>query len=150
MIDLSAIPAFLLGLIGFQDSYDHRVYIETSSARHAFEVEVPQTSSEMMLGLMFRQTLAPRNGMLFVYDRLTISSIWMANMHVPLDILFIDDCGAIVSIHHMVEPGVSSIVISEQRVKAVFEISGGLSTKLGVEVGHQLEGLKPFNCESNR
>ena len=150
MIDLTAIPTVVLGLIGFQDNYDHKIYIDTASHRHAFEVELPKTAFEMMLGLMFRRTLAPHNGMLFVYDQPLTSSIWMANMYVPLDVLFIDECGTIVSIHDMVKPGSSSILTSKQKVKGTFEILGGLSKRLNVEVGHQLEGLPIFSCNKNR
>src|SRR5919112_637055 len=54
-----------------------------------FQVELAVTPQEMALGLMFRESLAPDAGMLFVIDPVQPVGFWMKNTLVPLDILFI-------------------------------------------------------------
>ena len=47
---------------------------------------------------MFRERLAPHEGMFFIFERDTRHGIWMKNMKFPIDILWIDRNKIIVGI----------------------------------------------------
>jgi uncharacterized membrane protein (UPF0127 family) len=48
-------------------------------------------------GLMCRATLGAGAGMLFKYDSRSQASYWMYNVHIPVDILYLDEDGAVVA-----------------------------------------------------
>ena len=103
-----------------------------------FTVEIAQTAAEKSRGLMFRPRLAPRAGMLFLYDPPQPASFWMKNTMIPLDMLFIDRTGRVVNIVAEAEPYSLRARASDGPVRAVLEINGGLSAHLGIEPGAQV------------
>lgn len=112
------------------------VTIETSEGRvHVFQVEIVSTPEEMALGLMFRQELAADAGMLFVYEEARETSFWMQNTFLPLDMLFINADGTIRHIAERTVPLSTASVPSHGPVRAVLEINGGTSERLGINVG---------------
>ena len=66
-------------------------------------VEIARTPEERRIGLMDRDSLAPKRGMLFVFreDRPANSGFWMYRTLIPLDIAYLDAAGTIVSIRNM-------------------------------------------------
>jgi uncharacterized membrane protein (UPF0127 family) len=73
---------------------------------NGFEVttELAITEAERQLGLMFRDKLDPDQGMLLVFEQEGYYSIWMKNMKIPLDILWLDKDKRIVHIERSVPP----------------------------------------------
>jgi len=51
--------------------------------------EVARTSKQQIRGLMYRHVVPPQTGMLFIYDESKYQQIWMKNVPVDLDIVFI-------------------------------------------------------------
>lgn len=109
--------------------------IKTADNYYDFDIELALDDSHRQYGLMFRTELPEMNGMLFVYDRRRELSMWMRNTFIPLDILFIDDEGKIMNIAENCQPRSLSLIRSEGRAKAVLEVNGGLTEKLGIKVG---------------
>jgi uncharacterized membrane protein (UPF0127 family) len=64
-------------------------------------VEVANTPASMQLGLMFRQSMPPDEGMLFDFGEDTTSGFWMQNTLLPLSIAFILADGTILDIKDM-------------------------------------------------
>jgi uncharacterized membrane protein (UPF0127 family) len=65
------------------------------------KVEVAKEPAQHQMGMMFRKSLGPDEGMLFVFDRDTNLSFWMKNTYVDLDLAYIKSDGAIVQIERM-------------------------------------------------
>ncbi len=113
--------------------------IVSSNATHAFSVEIADTVTEQMRGLMFRDELGPDNGMLFEFEAPKVASIWMKNTAIPLDILFIRGNGKILKIQHSATPYSLRSSSSEGVVAAVLELPGGRTQELGIEAGDIVE-----------
>lgn len=58
--------------------------------------EVMMLPEDMMRGMMFRDSLPPGRGMLFVHSRPGKYSYWMYQVKIPLDIIWLDAGGRIV------------------------------------------------------
>ena len=106
-----------------------------SIGQHRFEVELADTPASQETGLMFRQSLAEKRGMLFVFPQSQISAMWMKNTLIPLDMLFIDERGKIVRIAKNAVPHSRDIISSDGPVKAVLELAGGICDKSGIQPG---------------
>jgi uncharacterized membrane protein (UPF0127 family) len=104
-----------------------------------FEVEVADTATERSVGLMHRDHLAARSGMLFIYPSLQAASFWMRNTQISLDMLFVDHRGIVRHIHHRAEPLDETFIFGGDSVLAVLEINGGLANDRGITVGSQVQ-----------
>lgn len=60
-------------------------------------VEIADEVEERAQGLMGRETLPPDHGMLFLFEYQDILTFWMKDTLIPLDILFFDSQGNLVS-----------------------------------------------------
>ena len=111
-----------------------------------FTVEVAKTPEQISYGLMFRQELAPRHGMLFILPEVKEAHFWMQNTLISLDMVFIGEDGVIRHIHPMARPRDTTLISSRFPVKAVLEVNGGETQFLGVSTGDiiQHEALGNF------
>ena len=131
--------ALLTGLSGPAAAIEFetdRLAIETPSGDvHAFTIELAVTDAQRARGLMYRREMAGDHGMLFLYDRIGLHSMWMANTYIPLDMLFIKPDGAVVHIAERTVPQSRRPISAGQRVKAVLELRGGTTDRLDIPVG---------------
>jgi uncharacterized protein len=103
-----------------------------------FAVEVADTDETRARGLMFRESLPRFAGMLFVYDAPQAATFWMENTPLPLDMLFFDAAGELVSVHAEAEPFSSDIIFGGEDILFVLEINGGMAADLGIAPGAAL------------
>lgn len=112
-----------------------RLTIDTGGGAQAFSVELAATPDQRELGLMFRQSLAPDAGMLFVYPSEQQVAFWMKNTVIPLDMLFIASDGRIRRIVERTIPLSTTPIPSVDEVRAVLEVNGGTAARLGIKPG---------------
>ena len=74
-----------------------------------FDVELPVTPEQFTRGLMSREHLGDREGMLFVYEVEGLHRFWMKDVSFPLDLLYVARDGTIVDI----KPGLEEIPYME-------------------------------------
>lgn len=103
-----------------------------------FNVEVARTAAEQERGLMFRQSLAPRAGMLFPFDPPQTAVFWMKNTYIPLDMIFIRANGTIARIAANTTPLSLEPVSAGEAVAAVLEIAGGEAARAGIRPGDRV------------
>lgn len=103
--------------------------------------EVADTDTQRLLGLMFRKSLHPRRGMLFVFDREDTYTFWMKNMLIPLDIIWISEDKQIVDIKTDALPCNKSACenfIPKQKVQYVLEVNAGFVKKYNIKITDQI------------
>jgi uncharacterized membrane protein (UPF0127 family) len=110
--------------------------------QQVINLEVAQTPRQQALGLMYRRSLAPNQGMLFAFDPPRPVSFWMKNTKIPLDMIFLRQ-GKVMAIVANVPPctatpcpvyGPEPPVAIDQ----VIELRGGRSAELGLAVGDRV------------
>ena len=113
--------------------------IESAAAgANQFQVEVATAPDVRAIGLMFRTSLADDRGMLFDFGAEQYVSFWMKNTYIPLDLLFIDANGVILQIAAQTTPLSLDSIRSNQPVRGVLEIRGGLAGEIGIREGDRV------------
>ncbi len=112
--------------------------IASKTGVHHFAVEFAATPEQTSRGLMFRKELPDGHGMLFDFKRDGEVSMWMKNTLIPLDMLFIRSDGRIHRIAENTVPHSLTPIPSGGPVRAVLEIAGGTSRKLGIAAGDRV------------
>jgi uncharacterized membrane protein (UPF0127 family) len=112
--------------------------IVTASGSHRFNVEFADTPERRSVGLMHRPTMAANAGMLFDFKVDAPVTMWMRNTRIPLDMLFITRDGRIVNIAERTVPFSEASIPSKGPVRAVLELNGGTSARLGIKPGDRV------------
>jgi len=111
------------------------IVIDAAGGAAKFDVEVAADWRSQEYGLMNRKHLADRAGMIFDFHAPSMASFWMKNTLIPLDMIFIREDGTISSISADAVPMSLNSEKSVEPVRAVLEINGGESARLGILPG---------------
>ncbi len=125
----------LAASISFEES---PLTIAAADDRFEFQVEMAVNPAQRSQGLMFRESLDEDRGMLFDFGQPQQATMWMRNTYVPLDMLFIDEHGRITQIAADTQPLSDAVIASREPVRAVLELRGGVSAKLGITPGDRV------------
>jgi uncharacterized membrane protein (UPF0127 family) len=102
------------------------------------DIEIADDESKREIGMMGRPTMEERQGMFFIFEEEYIGSFWMKNTILPLDIIFINKLGEIITIHK------NAVPFSEQTYQAtgltlfVLEVNADFSDKYGIAEGDRI------------
>jgi len=102
-------------------------------------VELARTPEEQMRGLMFRRSLGPDAGMLFLFERAEPRRFWMRNTYIPLDMIFLDAERVVVSIEENTVPLDETGRGPDQPAQFVVEVAGGYARSHGISVGSRAQ-----------
>ena len=64
---------------------------DTDSLLIQLDIEIAETEYETQTGLMYRNSMEDRQGMLFIFPDVAYHSFYMKNTKFPLDIIYIDE-----------------------------------------------------------
>jgi hypothetical protein len=104
-------------------------------------IEVVADQETRAQGLMFRSSIGPDHGMLFIFPDVDVHSFWMKNTLIPLDILWIDEAKTVVHVERNVPPCKSDPCPSyppKGAAKFVLELAAGQAAAHGLDVGDRL------------
>jgi len=104
-------------------------------------VEIAEDFSSQAKGLMDRNFLAENAGMLFVFEKETITSFWMKNMKISLDIIWIDSNYAILGVEENVPPcnaAQCEFYSPKEKVMFVLEVNAGFFEKNDLNSGQKI------------
>ena len=102
-----------------------------------FTLELAATEKTRQHGLMHRQSMPANHGMLFVFADEQPLSFWMKNTLIPLDIVYLDKGGKVVSVSRM-KPMDETGVPSGRPAKYAIELNEGTAARVGLKVGDVL------------
>ncbi len=130
--------SFLLSGIAQAECRPDRVELRNDLAQVRFDIELAVTPEERSRGLMFRESMPGRSGMLFIFDPPQRVAFWMKNTLIPLDMIFVDRAGTVTRVHEGAIPGDLRPIEGGDSVYAVLEINAGLAARYGIRPGTQL------------
>lgn len=123
-------------------------FVQVRLGREMIRLEVADDPAKRSRGLMFRGSLPKDQGMLFVFPDSTERGFWMKNTYIPLDILYLDSDGRIISIKQM-QPHDLSTTSSDGPAMFAIELNAGRAEELGLAVG-QIVNIPPQALSSVR
>jgi uncharacterized protein len=109
-----------------------------------FTLEVADREETRQFGLMRRDSMPADHGMLFVFNREAPLGFWMKNTRIPLDIIYLDGKGRVVSVKQM-KPHDLNNTPSDGPAQYAIELNKGQAEAAGVKAGMTLklpDGLK--------
>jgi len=120
---------------------DYQTTPLTLPSGQQIRVEVMTKQADMMRGAMFRESLAPDRGILFVHGSSGLYKYWMYQVRIPLDILWLDMNRQIVEISPNTPPCPSQSAKEcpgfggNKMAIYVLELPGGAASRFGLRVG---------------
>ncbi len=115
----------------------HTIYVNKYTPIH---VIVADTASKKQKGLGGRDTMAPGEGMLFVFNRPARWRVWMRGMKFGLDILWLSEDGTVIDLKRTVYPESYPDVFEPERpAKYILEVLTGFSEANGIEKGTKID-----------
>ena len=111
------------------------------------EVQIADSDSLRVRGLMFQDELPYNEGMLFVFDESGTRPMWMLNMQFNLDIIWFDENANVVAIETDVTPCKTTVEVvacrengvSGDNAKYVLEVTAGFVDKFNITENSKLE-----------
>ena len=106
--------------------------------------ETEISNFELLRGLMYRTSLAPDRGMLFVYPKPDHYQAWMYQTLIPLDMIWMDSNHQIVALDESVPPcqtQASQCPKYGGKMISAFalQIGGGMARKYGLRLGQTIQ-----------
>ncbi len=108
--------------------------------------EVMTNDQDRAMGLMFRSSLDPDKGMLFVFDSAEFHGIWMKNCKFPIDILWLDADHNVVDLAESVPPCKTEkcpVYQPLHRASFVVELNAGQARREKATVGANVSFTLP-------
>lgn len=114
--------------------------VQLKAGMHLIRAEVAADFSTRARGLMFRKSLAPNSGMLFIFDGPELQCMWMKNTYIPLSVAFLDAQGTIINIADM-QPHSEQTHCATRPAIYALEMAQGWFAQRGIKPGIKLGGL---------
>lgn len=108
---------------------------------YAVTVELADTVSARVAGLMHRTHLPENSGMLFVFPESGIHCMWMKDTALPLSVAFVDETGKIINLAEMV-PETLIPHCAASAAKYALEMNGGWFEKRGIRAGDEVTEIQ--------
>jgi uncharacterized protein len=99
---------------------------------YRFDIYLALDDPHRQRGLMFVRDLPATTGMLFVYQRDEVLTMWMKNTFIPLDMVFARRDGTVSSVVHDTEPQSLRTIASAEPVAMVLELNAGTAERLHI------------------
>ena len=102
------------------------------------DVEIADTDSTITRGLMQREGLPEKSGMLFLMPDTRTQTFWMANTPLALDITFVSADSTVVNTAKYTRPFTQESHASEGPARFVVETPAGFTDRWGITAGDRV------------
>ncbi len=122
---------------------DKLVIVNDDGSSLDFDIYLALDRDQQRRGLMFVRKLPERTGMLFVYDRADLHSMWMKNTYISLDLVFARSDGTVSSVIHRTQPLTQTPHAAIEPVNYVLELNGGVARRYKIGKASRLVWNRP-------
>ncbi len=111
---------------------------ESDSLIATLDIEIADDDYQTQTGLMYRNSIADSQGMLFIFPNEISRSFYMKNTRFALDIIYISGDSTIVSFQKNAKPFDETSLPSNAPAKYVLEVNAGLADKWKLQIGDKI------------
>lgn len=104
----------------------------------SIDIEIADDDNKREVGLMGRPVMDEHQGMLFVFEQEYMASFWMKNCILPLDMIFINKLGEIVTICKNTRPFSEQSYSATAMTLLVLEVNAGFTDKYSIKEGDRI------------
>lgn len=115
--------------------------LDFSNQHITINVDIATSQSQLEKGLMYRDQLDNTQGMLLIFKKEKRARIWMKNMLIPLDIIYISAQNRVISLLKNIPPCLrNNCTIYEPRIlsKMVLELNVGKIDEYKIKMGDKV------------
>jgi uncharacterized membrane protein (UPF0127 family) len=117
---------------------DYRI-VPISIGQTSLQVLVADTEEKRIKGLSHRNSLGPKQGMLFIFDEPGIYGIWMKDMKMSIDIIWVNKDMHVIYVQRGIFPETFPEVFEPDAYALyVLEVPAGFVENNHIEIGAQL------------
>ncbi len=127
----SAVAFTKQGVLRFLDKRDNFL--------SSIDIEIADNDAKRTQGLMYRDSMAENEGMLFVFPDEDERSFWMKNTIMPLDIIYVNAKNQIITTQKNTGPYSEDSVPSNGPAKYVVEVNAGFCDRHSVKPGNHID-----------
>lgn len=131
--------ALFLFLFSVQAAQAKSALDKISAGSATWTIELADDPDSRQTGLMNRQSMPQKTGMLFRFNRTEEIAMWMKNTFIPLDMVFMNEAGRITHIHYGAVPQSLDIISSNGPVRYVLEINAGEAKEHDLQIGRTMQ-----------
>lgn len=116
---------------------DAEIYLikATGDTLKHLSIEIADDDYERETGLMYRESIEPDQGMLFVFPNEEERGFFMKNTLIPLDLVYFNRDSTAITIHPDARPLDETTMPSDGPAQFVLEVNSGLLEQWKFEVG---------------
>ena len=130
-------------VVGGSDGVSSRVSKNISTltlGSSLVSVEIADDEMSRSQGLGGRLKLDRGTGMLFIFDRSDLWGIWMKDMKIAIDVIWLDQTGKIVTVEENMSPETyPKIFFPTKRARYVLEVPAGAFRASGASIGDVID-----------
>ncbi len=108
----------------------------------SIDIEFADDDNKREIGLMGRPVMDEHQGMLFIFEEEFMASFWMKNTIIPLDMIFINKIGEVVTICKNTTPFSEQTYSATAPTLLVLEVNAGFTDKFGIKEGDRISWKK--------
>lgn len=111
-------------------------YVQLHVGDGIFSMRLADTEEARQKGLSGVRTLPETEGMLFVYENEGRHGIWMRDMHIDLDVIWLDTDKKVIHVVKNATPDTyPKIFRPEKQAKYILELNAGMVDKRSIAIG---------------
>ncbi len=132
------LAVYMFSGYGFCQEKPQQVCIKNT----CINIEVADTESSRLQGLMFRQSLDQDSGMLFIFEQAGRTGFWLKNVRFALDLIWINQDKKIVDIQTNARPCQTEDCLIYYPVKDAsfgLEVNAGFVARHKIRVGDRVD-----------
>lgn len=125
--------------VAFNKQGELRFLDKRANLLYAVDIEIADDEAKRTQGLMYRDSMAENEAMLFIFPEEAERSFWMKNTIMPLDIIYVNAKNQIVTAQKNTVPYLEDSVPSNGPAQYVVEVNAGFCDRHGVKPGDRIE-----------